>query len=177
MNKSTLIYETVGIVFIVLLGSLLHFTFEVSGKNIIVAIFSAVNESTWEHLKLGFWPALLYALIEYRYRYKKKSDNFFFSRVIGIYLIPISIIVLFYSYTAFIEDNLIADILVFIIAVIIGRLVSYKLLITGKITERIERISLIALIILAIAFIVFTFYPPQMLLFRDPIFGKYGIIS
>ncbi|MCW4022413.1 MAG: DUF6512 family protein [archaeon] len=33
--------------------------------NPFVGAFSAVNESVWEHLKLGFWPLILYTAIEY----------------------------------------------------------------------------------------------------------------
>ena len=46
--------ELAGIVFIVFLGSFLHFTFELSGNNPVVALFSAVNESVWEHFEIGF---------------------------------------------------------------------------------------------------------------------------
>ena len=34
------------------LGALLHFLYELSGCNKVVAIFAAVNESTWEHIKI-----------------------------------------------------------------------------------------------------------------------------
>jgi hypothetical protein len=173
MSKSFLLYEILGIIFIVILGSILHFTFELSGNNKIVALFSAVNESVWEHLKLGFWPALLYAIIEYRRL--KSANNFLFAKAVGIYLIPISIVVLFYFYTAFIEDNLVMDILIFVIAVIIGQLTSYKLLNMRRMSVWLEKTSLVALIILGILFVVFTFYPPQLHLFMDPISGKYGI--
>ena len=64
MNRKIFAYELAGIVFIIILGSLLHFTFEFSGGNPVVGVFSAVNESIWEHLKLAFWPAILFALIE-----------------------------------------------------------------------------------------------------------------
>ena len=64
MNK-VLRYEIVGIAFIVFLGSFLHFTYELSGFNQVVAAFSAVNESTWEHLKLSVFPALIYAALEF----------------------------------------------------------------------------------------------------------------
>jgi hypothetical protein len=63
-------FELVGMVFIILLGSMLHFTFEWSGNQPIVGVFSAVNESVWEHLKIAFWPALLYLIFEY---FKRKS--------------------------------------------------------------------------------------------------------
>jgi hypothetical protein len=176
-RKRILFYESAGIVFIIVFGSILHFTFEWSGSQTIVGVFSAVNESVWEHLKLGFWPAIVFALIEFKYL-KKATNNFLFAKTVGIYLIPVIIIVLFYSYTAILgESMLVIDILTFIIAVIVGQLVSYKLL-TGKtLPYNLDRVSLIALLLLSLAFVLFTFYPPQLGMFQDPITGEYGIVS
>jgi hypothetical protein len=176
-RRRILFYESAGIVFIIVFGSILHFTFEWSGSQAIVGVFSAVNESVWEHLKLGFWPAMVFALIEFKYL-KKATNNFLFAKTVGIYLIPVIIIVLFYSYTAILgESILVIDILTFVIAVIVGQLVSYRLL-TGKtLPYNLDRVSLIALILLSLAFVLFTFYPPQLPMFQDPITGEYGIVS
>ena len=46
-----------------ILGTILHFTYEMSNYNPIVGLFSAVNESVWEHLKLLAFPMMLMALI------------------------------------------------------------------------------------------------------------------
>jgi hypothetical protein len=83
---------------------------------------------------------------------------------------------IFYSYTLFTEENLIIDILSFIFAIIVGQLISYKLLTFRKLSKSLELISLVALVILALAFVIFTFYPPQIQLFQDPNTGEYGII-
>jgi hypothetical protein len=118
-ERSILWYELIGMVFIILLGSMLHFTFEWSGNQPIVGVFSAVNESVWEHLKIAFWPSLLFLIIEYRYLYKK-SNNFFVAKTLGIYSMMIIIPLIFYSYTTFLEENLIIDIGSFIFAIIIN---------------------------------------------------------
>ena len=169
-------YEFAGMFFIIILGSMLHFTFELSGNQPVVGFFSAVNESVWEHLKLGFWPALFYLIFEYRYLYKR-TNNFFFAKAICICAIMLIIPTIFYSYTIFIEGNFIIDISSFIFAIIIGQLFSYKLLTFRELSDRLSLVSLVALVILAIAFVVFTFYPPQIALFQDPITGEYGIIN
>ena len=44
------------------MGTLLHFLFDWTGGNAVVALFSAVNESIWEHLKLLFYPMVLFAV-------------------------------------------------------------------------------------------------------------------
>jgi hypothetical protein len=175
VKKSTLRWEIGGIVFIIVVGTVLHFVFEWSGRAIPIAPIAAVNESVWEHLKLGFWPALVYAALEYS-RFGKSAKNFPLAKTLGIYLIPITIVVLFYSYTAILgHDLLIADILIFVVAVIAGQLVSYKLLRASPLPERLNRFAPIALAVLGILLVLFTFYPPHLPLFRDPVTGLYGI--
>jgi hypothetical protein len=173
-NRSVLVYELIGMVFIIILGSLLHFTFGWSGSQTIVGVFSAVNESVWEHLKLAFWPSLLFMLIEYPLL-KKAANNFALAKTIGVYLMIAIIPAVFYSYTAITGKSIFAiDISTFVIAVTIGQLSSYRLLTYRKLPEDF-RISLVALIVLGLAFVLFTFYPPQLLIFRDPVTGGYGI--
>ncbi len=58
-------YQIFSIVFTFILGTLLHFTYNLSGENIIVGSFSAINESVWEHLKLLYFPMLLTLIIGY----------------------------------------------------------------------------------------------------------------
>lgn len=57
--------------FISILGVLLHFTYEWSNDNPAVGLFSAVNESTWEHLKLIFFPMLLLTMMEFLWAHIK----------------------------------------------------------------------------------------------------------
>jgi ABC-type cobalamin transport system permease subunit len=170
-------FEILGIFFISLLGSFLHFTFVLANKFWLVGTFSAVNESTWEHLKLAVVPSILWMILENKF-FKLKANNFLFAKSIGIYLMPILIIVLFYSYTAILGYNLLFfDISTFIIAVIIGQIVSYKIMLFREFSEKSGSVWVLALVILFLAFVIFTFYPPHNFLFRDPVSGLYGIIK
>jgi len=147
------------------------------GAAFLVGAIAAVNESVWEHLKLGFWPALVFAAWEYS-RFGKSANNFRFAKTLGIYLIPITIVVLYYSYTAILGHGLLmVDIAIFVVAVVVGQLVSYRLLIASPLPKRLNRFAPIALIVLGILFVLFTFYPPQFPLFRDPVSGGYGIVG
>ncbi len=176
-KKSVLFYELFGMLFISLLGGLLHFTFEWSGYQPIVGVFSAVNESVWEHLKLGFWPALLYAIIEYR-QIKKETNNFFLAKAVVAYAIIVIIPVIFYSYTSITGESIfVIDISSFFVAVVIAQLLSYRLLIHKQLSDKLEKLALVALLILGVAFIVFTFYPPHLPIFQDSISGDYGIVN
>ena len=40
-------------------GTLFHFIYEWSGFHPLAGLFAPVNESTWEHLKMLFFPVLL----------------------------------------------------------------------------------------------------------------------
>ena len=172
-NRKVLALEIVGTIFIIFLGTALHFTYALSGNNLLVGSFSAVNESVWEHLKLPFWPSLLWMLIEL-YPLRKIISNFFAAKTIGTMIMVVLIPTVFYSYTAFTEEILAVDIATFMIAVIIGQIVSYKLFKQGQTSKTTETIAIITIALLAIIFIVLTFYPPHLPIFQDSNTGQYG---
>jgi len=175
MQSKILTLEIIGAIFIIVLGGLLHFTFEWSNQFWLVGIFSAVNESVWEHLKLAVMPALLWLFIEMKLL-KEKPKNFFFAKTKGIWAMPFFIILIFYSYKAILGKNfLVLDILTFIVAVILGQLISYKIMFWEKIPGFYNKIGIILLFILFFAFVIFTFYPPHNFLFQDPLSLRYGI--
>ena len=62
MQKKLLCYTIAGIVFTSILGTLAHFIYEWSNENFLVGLFTPVSESTWEHMKLLFFPMLLYGV-------------------------------------------------------------------------------------------------------------------
>jgi len=174
MNKSVLKWELTGIAVISVLGAALHFVFDWSGQWEPVGVIAAVNESVWEHFKIGFWPALFYAVIEYGFL-KNFVNNFLIAKTACVYVIPITIAIIFYSYTAVIgQEILIVDILIFVIAIALGQLTSYKLLTSRQLPRWFIGLGVFLIIILAIAFGVFTFYPPHLPLFLDAT-GVYGI--
>ena len=164
----------IGTIFIIFLGSALHFTYALSGNNPVAGSFSPVNESVWEHLKMVFWSSLFWILITIL-PLRKAVSNFFSAKAIGTYVMVITIPAVFYSYTALVGESILAiDIATFIIAVIIGQFASYKLFKQNTIGGSTEKIALIALLLLALVFVMFTFYPPHLPIFQDSITGHYG---
>ena len=177
MNEGVKNWELVGIVFISILGGFFHFLFELSNYNIIVAGFAAVNESVWEHLKLPFFPLLIFSAIEYFY-IKEKANNFIIGKAIAGYVMPLVIVAIFYSYTSILGTHLlIFDMLSFIIAVVIGQLLSLKILLSDEFSRKYNIISWIALIFLVFIFVLFTFFTPEFPIFRDSTNGQYGIVK
>ena len=169
MNKKLKTVQIVVIILAIVFGTLLHFTYEWSGENRIVGLFSATNESVWEHLKLVFYPMLILAIVEY-FVVKKEANNYIEAKSLGIFLSIAFIIVFYYTYTGIIGKTFfIIDILTFIISIILGEWVSYKLMIRKSESTTLSKILSSAIIFyFLISFILFTYNPPNINLFKDP---------
>ena len=166
-------YQIASAIFACIAGTLLHFTYKFFGENNFVASFSAVNESVWEHLKLLFFPMLLTTIIGYSY-IEKNAPNFLCSKALGIITSMLFIIIFFYTYTVIIGKSiLLIDIASFFVAVILGEYLAYKLMISNLNCNNI--IAIIILTIILICFVVFTYFPPNIEIFRDPVTSEYGI--
>jgi len=177
LKNSILKWEIIGIIFISIVGALFHFIFEWLGYWEFIGGFFPVNESVWEHLKLPYWPLLIFALIEYQF-IKEEANNFIVGKTIAALLSIVIIIITFYAYTAILKTEiLIIDILSFIIGVIVGQLISYKLLTISEVPKLATIFSWIIFIALGVIFILFTYFPPHLSIFQDPITGLYGIIE
>lgn len=147
-------------------GSLLHFAWEWSGQSTIVAVFAATNESTWEHLKLAFWPALALAPIQ-----RKLYGSFpgwLPATAIRCILPSIVIVTLFYAYTALLgTHHLAADLAIFAIAIFAGEFFGHAAL-TREFGARARSGALGLLILAAVLFSTLTFKPPDWFLFHQP---------
>jgi hypothetical protein len=174
-RKTIFKWEAFGFFFIIIIGTLLHFCFEWSGRFPPSALFCAVNESVWEHLKLGFWPCLAFTLFEY-ILWGKNVNNFIVGKVLPLYIIPIAITVLFYSYTAILgRHTLPLDILIFVLSVLLAQFISYKVMTSYKDYSPLNKTALVLLAILTLAFSLLTYFPPELKPFLDPRTGKPGI--
>ncbi len=173
MKVSIKNFQIFSAIFVMILGTLLHFTYEWSEGNLLVASFSAVNESTWEHLKLLFYPMLLTTIIGYFY-FSKTKHNFLCANTIGILTAVSFTTVFFYTYTGIIGTNFaFLDIGSFFIAVIFGEFVIYKLLLSNFSCNK--KTAFIVLLVLLLCFILFTYATPEIGLFRDPVSNEFGI--
>ena len=170
-------YEIFSTLFVLIIGTLLHFTFELFNQNLLIGIFSAVNESTWEHLKLVFFPSFFTTIIGFFIL--GKSQKYIRNKLKGVICALIFIVIFFYTYSGIIGKSfIIIDIITFIISIIISEYITFKEFFKFKeINKKEFLIYLLAWCILSIFFIIFTFYPPHIQLFKDPITNKYGIIS
>lgn len=162
-----------GFIFTGILGSLFHFVYKWSGFNSIVGLFFPVNESTWEHLKLLWLPYFIWSVIEYKVLDKNKS--LWFGKAIGLTVGMLAIISFFYSYNGIIGKTILfLDILSFFIGVAAAFISDYFIIKSGK-AEKLEKIGIIIFTAFSAAFILFSFMPPLIPLFEDPIHFTYGL--
>lgn len=172
-KSSILKFEIISTIFIMIVGTLLHFTFGWSNKNPLVGTFSAVNESTWEHLKLLFFPMLISTIIGFSYK-GKVIPNYLCAKVLGIILAMSFVVIFFYTYVGIIGTNFaIVDIGSFFIAVGLGQYVAYQKMQSTSSCSNV--IPIIILLVLCSCFLIFTFFPLHIALFKDPIIGSFGI--
>ena len=163
-----------GFLFTVGVGTLLHFVYEWSGKMALVAPFSNVNESTWEHMKLLFYPAFLFSIIQ-SFFFEPRKDYWFIKlkgTLLGLVLIP----VIFYLFNGIIgESNDVINIAIFVISVLATYLYEAKLFKDKNPIYMTNRNGVIAFLIVAILFGIFTFYTPELGIFLDPTTNTYGM--
>lgn len=156
----------IGAIFTIIVGTISHFVYEWSDNNFLVGLFFPVNESTWEHMKLIFFPMFGYALVagkKVEEQYPCIYNAMFQGILAGLAMIP----VLFYTYTGILGFNVAwLNIAVFVISVLFAYLVVYKT--AEDCTREDSKLLRYMMYALLVAFMVFTVYPPELGLFVSP---------
>jgi len=175
MKRSTAFLQTAGFIFTSVAGTFLHFLYGITGDSLLVTPFSAVNESTWEHMKLIFFPMFIFAITESRYFKEKKS--FWCIKAIGILSGLVLIPVLFYTYNgAFGNSPDFVNIGIFFISAAISFILETMLFENSSFSCTSPELAFIILCAVGVLFVIFTFYTPTLPLFRDTLTGTYGVL-
>lgn len=165
--KTSRQYLISGFIFSAVLGTAAHFFYGWSGDNPLIGLISPVNESTWEHMKLVFFPVLLWSFfLPARLSVEVPSlrPALLFSSLLGTLAVP----VLFYTYSGILGNNIAwADILIFFISVFITFFCTWKLQGSAKIDQKRTAIYFLTVLFI-ILFFLFTFLPPDIGLFAEP---------
>lgn len=174
MKRSIKIFQLLGFGVTSLLGTILHFLYDWLGKPTWVAPFSGVNESTWEHMKLLFWPMVIYAIFE-RFLFKERED-FLCVKLRGILLGLALIPVLFYTYNGVIGKSPDwINIAIFFVSAAIAYTYETIVFEKNELKCRSKKLAIGVILVIALLFVVFTFRTPEIGIFKDPISGTYGI--
>lgn len=167
-------YTIIGILFVLFTGSLAHFLYDWTDKNKIVGLFTPVNESIWEHMKLLFFPMLIYSLImifKFHTKYSCITSSLCFGIMAGAFFIPL----FYYVYTSIMGKNFfILDIGVFILSIILAFWLSYKLTLSHQLESYAPLLCVLVCILFA-CFLGFTSHPPDAAIFQEPASSKTSI--
>lgn len=166
-----LIVETVAVT---LIGSLLHFVYEWSGENKFIGVFAAVNESTWEHVKLALSGVFCCTLVDVWFL--GSNPNYWLARSAS-FVVPVIVIpIIFYGYTAFTRRAVLpVDIVTFAVAAFLSTAAFVYILSLPAVGEVGNVISMVASVVIIAAYLLLTNFPIHgNMLFQDPRNHKYG---
>ena len=166
-----------GFVFTGILGTLLHFLFDWTTGSLPAALVSAVNESIWEHMKLLFYPMVLFAWVEYK-AWGREVASFWCIKLLGILTGLAVIPVLYYTYTGILGRS--ADwfnITIFFLAAMGVYRLETRFFTKGAFCRLPARTAIFLVFVLALLFTAATFLPPRIPLFQDPVTGTYGFFE
>ena len=176
MRKRWNVWSLAGFLTVSLLGTLAHFAYEWSGGSLLAGAFCAVNESTWEHMKLLFFPVLLFTV--FQLSASGEHDGALPAvRAVGVTAGLLLIPVLYYTYTGILGSHVMwADIAVFYLAAAAVFWLDDRLRRRVRLWKPWQQAAgLLWLWLLAFLFVWWTFQPPRIGLFLDPVTGRYGI--
>ena len=171
-------WEVIGLLFTLAAGNLLHFVYEWSGNNPIVAAFSSVNESTREHMKLLAVPWILWTVVQ-AIVLRRSKVPVLAGRTAGLLVGLAAIPLLYYGYIGVLGRNIsLVNILIFQLAVLIAFGVSWYVQDRRKLSEPVWQIAGgLVLLVLAVLFVWWTYQPPGLPVFLDPTTGHSGLAA
>ena len=174
MEKTLIRWQAAGFLFVCSAGTLLHFLYGWSGENPLNSVIAAVNESTWEHMKLLYVPLFVFALVQSRYF--RDVPAFWCVKLRGTLTGLVLIPVLFYTYNGmFGKSPDWVNIAIFYVAAGVAFLFEWWAFRKNLLDWKYPQLALGALVLMGVLFVVFTFSPPQLPLFQDPVTGEFGI--
>ena len=174
MKRTVWLWELFGFSIVSLGGTLLHFLYEWLGGATWIAPFSGVNESTWEHMKLLFWPMLIFAAVQSFFF--RAYEDFWCIKLRGILLGLGLIPIIFYTYNGVIGKSPDwINIAIFFVSAAAVYVYETKELSRQSRECKHRWAAIAAICFIAVLFVIFTFITPNIGIFIDPVTGKYGI--
>lgn len=163
----------ISFIIISIVGTLSHFLYDITNHNKIVGLFTAVNESTWEHIKIALTPTIIWSLVD-GYIYGL-NPNYFLAKLVSLLVIIVLMPFLYYGFKYLLKrDIALINILIFYIVIIASQFSFYYFLNINSINFYIQYISCVGTYIVFACYMVFTLMPIKNFLFKDPITSKYG---
>ncbi len=152
----------------------LHFLYDFI-PNSLTSIFTPVNESIFEHMKLISTSFILYGIIDYILLKKYSKFNNF---LLQLFVVPVIAIILYLSIYLpiynIIGENMVFSIVLLFIIIIIEEIISYFIL-KFKYIKYQRIIGIIGIILMYVIFGYLTYKPIINYIFFDTKNNMYGI--
>ena len=160
-----MLIEIIGLVFEIILGTIGHFLYEYSGYNKTIGFLFSKNESTWEHMKLGITPIIMWTIIELlTFDY----NNLFFAKISSIITFSFSLLILYTSYKYIIKRNILfLDILIFYISLFLSTLVSINIMNLSNVGIFLNSLSFIGILFIIYLYYNFNKNTPNWYIFKN----------
>ena len=171
-----ILFTWISIITIFLCGCLAHFLYDILKGPKALGIFTAVNESTWEHIKIAITPTLLWSLLD-GYIYGD-NPNYFAAKLASLLILTFYIPFIFYSYTRLTRRPVLwVDITTFAAAIILAQFVFYVIINLPAFPFWASYLSALGFLAFFGAYMTLTLLPLKATIFKDPITGKYGFLA
>ena len=163
----------ISIIVISIVGTLSHFLYDITNHNKIMGLFAAVNESTWEHIKIALTPTLLWSLVD-GFIYGS-NPNYFLAKLVSLIIIIVLMPLIFYGYQFILKKEIVIfNIMSFYIVIICSQLAFNYLIKMNSIDFIYSYLSCIGVFLIFGGYMIHTLLPAKNFIFKDPISNKYG---
>lgn len=142
-----------------LAGACLHFLYDLL-PSLVTALFSPIQESIWEHLKIIYWPYLAAMFLVTGKAGRGQRGSWLFSLLV----ISVAMLIIAYVYHISLGGSSTAfDIGLYVVLMAVG------FFLPGRLKETAGRSAPVffLVVLLGVAIILFTFLPPDHILFSD----------
>ena len=160
-----------GVLTVAILGTVLHFLYDWTGESGVVKPFSAIDESTWQHMKILYVPMLLFGVVQWFF-FRHEYPCFFAVKLVGIVVGIVFIPMAFYTYNgAFGKSPDWLNISIFMWTDICAYALEYALFRRRAVgCKKVWNIlSLCAILAIGVLFVVLTYLPPNLPIFISPV--------
>lgn len=172
--------DLLALVIIVAIGGLMHFTWErveAIGALRWLAVIVPVNESNWEHAKMGTWPLLIWALLMlWKRKGVRNLKEWFMPTALAVWS---AYLVMFSLHSAvplaFGDIGLVKNIGTFVFGIAHGIMV-FRISSRWAFSTKAWLLGAVLLLGKLAMLVIFTYYPLHIPLFIDIGSGLYGIL-
>ena len=156
LNKTELIFFVVATV----AGSCLHFLYTFV-PCIATGLVAPVRESLWEHVKLLYWPCLISGVLLHR-----KQPGMLGQRAFALLAATAGMLGIGYVYHICLQgDSILVDIVLYVLMMALFFLLPH--LLRQPLWQEYRELLALLVLALGVATMLFSFLPPQGLLFTD----------